>query len=247
MGKVITPRFVEAVRPKAARAEYPDAGCRGLYLVVQPSGARSWAHRYVDRGKTKKVTLGPAGSNGLSVASVRAKVAAHRHRLEHPSVTVMSVMSVTPKSDGGGGGDTIETAVASFLELHAHRKTRPSTAWATERAFNRIVLPAWRGRTIDSIRKRDVIDLVESVAVSGRGYLANRTLATLSKFFNWLVACDVLAFSPVTGVERPHREMARERVLADAELRALWLACADGGPFDQALKLLLTLGARRNE
>src|SRR5262249_16693486 len=152
------------------------------------------------------------------------------------------------ESGGGvGGGDKIETVVTSFLELHAYRKTRPSTAWATERAFNRIVLPAWRGRTIDSIRKRDVIDLVESVAVSGRGYLANRTLATLSKFFNWLVARDVLAFSPVTGVERPHREMARERVLADAELRALWLACADGGPFDQALKLLLTLGARRNE
>src|SRR5262249_15485147 len=108
-------------------------------------------------------------------------------------------------------------------------------------------LPAWRGRAIGSIRKRDVIDLVESVAVSGRGYLANRTLGTLSKFFNWLVARDVLAFSPVTGVDRPHREIARERGLPDAELRTLWLACADGGPFDQALKVILLTGARRNE
>src|SRR5262245_19668972 len=246
MGKVITPRFVEAVRPKAARAEYPDAGCRGLYLVVQPIGARSWAHRYVDRGKTKKVTLGLAGDGGLSLASARAKVAAHRHRLETQSA-VTPVTLVTGFSRGGGSGDTIETAVASFLELHAHRKTRASTAWATERAFNRIVLPAWRGRAIGSIRKRDVIDLVESVAVSGRGYLANRTLGTLSKFFNWLVARDVLAFSPVTGVDKPHKEEVRERVLSDAELRALWLACGDSEPFGQALRMLILTGARRNE
>ena len=156
-----------------------------------------------------------------------------------------SVTSVTPKTEGGG--DKIETAVASFLELHAYRKTRPSTAWASERIFNRLVLPAWRGRTIDSIRKRDVIELVESIAISGRGYLANRTLGTLSKFFNWLIARDVLAFSPVTGVERPHKEKVRDRTLDDAELRALWLACEGEGPFGQALRMLILTGARRNE
>ena len=84
-------------------------------------------------------------------------------------------------------------------------------------------MPAWRGRTIASIRKRDAIALVEGVAASGRGYLANRTLGTLSKFFNWLVARDALAFSPVTGVERPHEEEVRDRVLTDSELRKLWL------------------------
>jgi integrase len=245
MGKVITHRFVESVRPKAARTEYSDAGCPGLYLIVQPSGTRSWAFRFRHDGVNGKKTLGSAGEGGLSLAAARAAAAAHRHRLEARPVGVTAVTGVTGESRGGG--DKLETAVASFLELHAYRKTRPSTAWATERVFNRIVLPAWRGRTIDSIRKRDVIDLVESVAVSGRGYLANRTLGTLSKFFNWLVARDVLAFSPVTGVEKPHEEEVRDRVLTDAELRKLWLACEDGEPFGQALRLLILTGGRRNE
>jgi integrase len=144
-------------------------------------------------------------------------------------------------------GDKIETAIASFLERHAYAKTRRSTAWATERVFNRIVLPAWRGRSIASIRKRDVIELVEDVAASGRGYLANRTLGTLSKFFNWLVARDALAFSPVTKLERPHKEEVRTRLLNDAELRALWFACEDDGPFGQALRALMLTGARRDE
>jgi len=244
MGKVITHRFVESVRPKAARTEYPDAGCPGLYLIVQPTGTRSWAFRFRHNGANGKKTLGRADVGGLSLAAARAAAAAHRHRLERED-DVTAVTPVTPKT--AGGEDKIETAVASFLELHAYRKTRASTAWATERVFNRIVLPAWRGRTIDSIRKRDVIDLVESVAVSGRGYLANRTLGTCSKFFNWLVARDVLAFSPVTGIEKPHEEEIRDRVLTDDELRKLWLACADEDPFGQALRVLITTGARRNE
>src|SRR5262249_39444319 len=113
--------------------------------------------------------------------------------------------------------------------------------------FNNIVLPAWRGRTIDSIRKRDVIDLVESVAARGRGYRANRTLAALSKFFGWLVARDALAFSPVTGVERLHKEEASSRVLSDDELRRLWLACEFEGVFGQAIRLLVLSGTRRGE
>src|SRR5262245_42266287 len=134
MGKVITHRFVESVRPKAARTEYPDAGCPGLYLIVQPSGSRSWAFRYIHNGKPGKKTLGGAGNGGLSLAAARAAAAAHRHRLERDAADVMSVTGVTGIS--GGGHDKIETAAASFLELHAHRKTRASTAWATERVFN---------------------------------------------------------------------------------------------------------------
>jgi hypothetical protein len=152
MGKVITHRFVESVQPKPARTEYPDAGCPGLYLIVQPSGTRSWAFRFRHNGVNGKKTLGSAGDDGLSLAAARAAAAAHRHRLERGDAVTL-VTSVTPKTEGGG--DKIETAVASFLELHAYRKTRPSTAWATERIFNRLVLPAWRGRTIDSIRKRE--------------------------------------------------------------------------------------------
>jgi integrase len=243
MRRVITYRFVEAVQPKTKRAEYPDAGCPGLYLIVQPSGTRSWAVRFRRNGTNGKHTLGRAGEGGLTLAAARAAAAAHRHRLEERPAGVAPVAA----KSGVGSGDSVEAAAASFLELHARRKTRAGTAFATESVLNRIVLPAWRGRAIGDIRKRDVIDLVEGIAVSGRGCMANKTLAVVSKFFAWMVARDMLAFSPVTGVERPHQEKARERVLTDAEVRALWNACNGHGPFGQALRLLLLTGARRNE
>jgi integrase len=246
--RLLTTRAVEAAKPKrdangkAVRTEIPDAGCVGLYLVVQPTGTRSWAFRYRRPDRTSvKLTL---GNGGMSLAVARHAAVAARHKLEQGTdpAPQREPMVVSHTS-----GDTIESAIASFLELHARRKNRASTAWAAERIFNRLVLPAWRGRSINSIRKRDVIDLVEAIAGSGRGYLANRTLGVLSKFFNWLVARDVLASSPVTGVERPHKEKARARILSDEELRALWLACEGDGPFGQALKLMILTGARRNE
>jgi integrase len=89
--------------------------------------------------------------------------------------------------------------------------------------------------------------LIESVAARGHGYRANRTLAAVSKLFNWLVARDALAFSPVTGVERLHKEEARTRILSDDELRAVWLACEHEGALGQAIRLLILTGARRDE
>jgi len=251
--KVLTTRFVEAAKPRhnsagdAVRTEYPDAACPGLHLIVQPTGTRSWAFRFRRRADRKnvKLTLGKAGDGGLSLAAARHAAAAHRHRLEQGAVPVTPVTAVTPQSVRTG--DKVETAVASFLELHVRRKNRISTARVTENIFNRIIVPAWRDRTIDSIRRRDIIDLVEDVAASGRGYHANRTCAVLSKFFAWLVARDALTFSPVTGVERPHKEKIRSRVLTDDELRVLWLACGHEGASGEAIRLMILTGARRGE
>src|SRR5215471_5689560 len=232
--RVLTTRFVEAAKPKrnsngdVVRAEYPDAACPGLHQVVKPSDTRSFAFRYRRREdrKSVKLTIGNAGKGGLSLAAARHAAAAMRHRLERG---VAPVTAVTGES--GGGEDKIETAVAAFLERHVRRKNRASTARATEGIFNGIVLPAWRARTIGSIRRRDVIDLVESVAARGHGYRANRTLAALGKFFAWCVARDMLTVSPAAGVEPPHVEKVRDRVLSDEELRALWLACEGDDAF----------------
>jgi hypothetical protein len=241
---VLTTRFVEAAKPKrnssgdVVRAEYPDAACPGLHLVVQPSSMRSWAFRYRRRAdrKSVKLTIGKAGEDGLSLAAARHAAAALRHRLERGAPPVTAVTAVMGESEGSA--EKIETAVAAFLERHVRRKNRASTARATEGILNGIVLPAWRGRTIGSICKRDVIDLTESVAARGHGYRANRTHAAVSKLFNWLVARDALAFSPVAGVERPHKEEARTRILSDEELRAVWLACEHEGALGQAIRML---------
>jgi len=248
--KVLTARAVTVARPKRdaagkpIRNEIPDGGCPGLYLVVEPTGTRSWAHRYRHRGASKKRTLGSANEGGLSLAAARHAVAAARHRLGRGGDPATAPHPVAPT--GVATSDSVEAAVASFLELHAYRKTRLNSARATEYSFNRFVLPAWRGRPVVSITRRDVIDLIETVAADAP-YSANRLLAALSKFFNWLCGRDVLSVSPAAGVERPHKEIARQRTLDHGELRVLWRACEGEGAFGVALRLMILTGCRRNE
>ena len=61
----------------SARQEIPDAGCRGLYLVVQPSGLKSWAVRYRYDGQPKKLTLDRA----LTLAAARKAATDALHEL----------------------------------------------------------------------------------------------------------------------------------------------------------------------
>jgi integrase len=149
--------------------------------------------------------------------------------------------------------DGVAVLAAEFIEKHAKRATRTSSWMRTKSIFDRIVLPAWRARTVHEIRRRDVIDLIEAIAEGNknlppRPILANRMLAVLSKFFNWLVSRDVIVASPAHGVARPGRETVRERVLTDAELRQLWLACDEINPrYGAAIRLLVLTAQRRNE
>ncbi|NSL22826.1 tyrosine-type recombinase/integrase [Agrobacterium tumefaciens] len=60
IAKTLTILAVKAAQGNGVtRHEIPDAALPGLYLVVQPAGAKSWALRYRQNGKPAKLTLGP--------------------------------------------------------------------------------------------------------------------------------------------------------------------------------------------
>ena len=54
MGK-LTDLAVIKLRPGPKRREIAD-GTSGLYLIIQPTGAKSWALRFREKGKSFKVT-----------------------------------------------------------------------------------------------------------------------------------------------------------------------------------------------
>jgi integrase len=216
-------------------------------LIVQPSGAKSWALRYSLAGKSAKLTLGRAIAlqvgerappNALTLAAAREQAAKERRRIE---------LGEDPAGEKRAQrGDGVEALAAQFLEQHAARK-RPQTFAQYRSVMRRRILPAWSGRTVHSIRRRDVIDLVQGIA-RDHPALANRTLATASKFFAWLVSRDVIAASPVVGVERPAKETARSRTLTDDELRAVWEVTGKlGYPFGDCVRMLALTGCRRSE
>src|SRR5260370_28898445 len=58
MTKALTATRIENAHARPVRQEIPDGLLVGLYLVVQPSGAKSFAVRYRYAGQPRKLTLG---------------------------------------------------------------------------------------------------------------------------------------------------------------------------------------------
>jgi integrase len=246
MAKALTAKSIENIKSGATRREIPDGGCRGLYLIVQPTGGRAWAVRYRFEGKTRKLTLG----GGLTLAEAREKATAalrERERGNDPAALKFDAQAKARAASADRARDTVQRLAEIFINQYARRKTRKNSWRQTEHVFHNIVLPAWQGRTVHEIQRRDIRELVENVAVD-RPVMANRALAHLSKFFNWLCEQDIIAASPCAGVKPPSKEHARERILSDDEIKALWHACdAIGGPAGPAIKLMLLTGQRCGE
>jgi hypothetical protein len=57
VARALTDIAIRNLRAEPKRREIPDPGARGLYVVIQPSGVRSFAVRYCYAGKSRKLTL----------------------------------------------------------------------------------------------------------------------------------------------------------------------------------------------
>jgi hypothetical protein len=69
----LTSAAVGATLPGIARREIRDGGCPGLYLIVEPSGSKSWAVRFKQGdNRPRKITLGLAADMSLTTARQRA-------------------------------------------------------------------------------------------------------------------------------------------------------------------------------
>src|SRR5262245_36372011 len=237
----LTVKNVEAMRPGADRREIPDGHMPGLYLIVQPSGARSWAVRYRHHGQSRKHTLGSYPAIDLKAARALAGKAL-RAVAEGRDPGREKFLARTAKAD------SVDHVVEEFLERHVRRSNRPRTVQGTERLLRQHVLPHWRGRLMHEITRRDVLDILDRVVDGGAPIAANRVHAAVRKFFNWAVARDILAASPCAGVKPPTAERARDRVLSDVELRFVWQATDKlSGTFGPLVKLLALTGQRRDE
>lgn len=238
----LTAATVEKLKPTDKRQEIPDSLCTGLYLTVQPSGKKGWQVRYRHGGTHRRMSLGAYPVLSLADARQRARdMLAAATEGRDPAGEIKAAKAPKPENDR----DRVRTLLALYDKRHL--KGLKSGAMV-KRELDRFVAAKWGDRNIQDIAKRDVIDLLDEIADSGRVVTANRIRAYLNKFLNWAVERDILAMSPATGVKPVAKEASRDRVLTDDEIRWFWTACeAEGFPWGPLGKVLLLTGQRLNE
>jgi integrase len=235
----LTKRAIDATQPAAdgRRTLYFDKALPGFGLLVTPTGAKSFVVQYRQgsgrAAPTRRLTLGSYGVLTPDEARGEAR------RILADVARGIDPKPALPSSR------TVAAVVEEWLVRdQGHNRSRAEV----ERVMRRDVLPVIGNRPIAEIRKRDIIELVESIGDRGAPVMANRVLAHTKRLFRWAAGRDLIEADPAAHVEKPSPERSRDRVLDDAELIAVWRAAERmGGPFGAGVRLLIATGARREE
>jgi integrase len=240
MAKKLTTKSIENVKPAPQRREISDGGS-GLYLIVQPSGHRSWAVRYRHQGVPAKLTLGSWPALTLAGARKAAAEALHeRERGNDPAATKEAAKLKAAEAKA----DTLAAVCASYLKREGGKLR---TIHQRVSILNRLVLPVLGDRPLSEIRRSEIVALLDKIEDENGQRMADVTLAVLRKVLHWHELRDENFRSPIIrGMSRWNaKEHRRARILDDNELRALWTAAE--GPFGVVVRLLLLTAARRSE
>ena len=253
MARGLTDIAVRNIKPGSARREIPDPGCRGLYLVIQPSGHKGFAVRYRFAGKPRKLSLGSlplsaarkAATHALhEAAQGRDPCAAKRQGRQERRATAVNTFRVVAEQylalECGMRRDGDKVVFAGALRTAARRLAD----------LKRLIFPVLGNRPIAEIRRSEIVGLLDKIQVENGPVMADRALAIIRSLLNWHAArADDFRSPIVRGMARANtRQRARQRVLNDDELRAIWTtADTTAPPFGPFVQLLLLTAARRAE
>jgi integrase len=238
-GQKLTQARIDRLRPMPKRYQIPDPECPGLYLRVSPAGSKTFT--IVARGPDKKQVWKEVEGieAGDPLDDVRAKAREGIRRLK---------AGQAPFPPPAPRADTFGTVVDNYLKLHVEAnglRSRPEI----ERCLNKYVLPVWRDREFEGIRRSDVTRLLDAVVKNHGARQADYVLAIVRGIMNWQASRLDDYVSPI--VRRMARtkpaERKRERILDDDELRTLWPILSEAGTFGALVKLLLLSGQRREK
>ena len=246
MAKTLTIRAIESLALPETRREVPDGLVNGLYLVVQPSGGKSWAVRYRSAdGRPRKYTI-PGTYPAIDLRSARELAQQALVAVARGGDPAAEKKAARKGTKVPADRDLVEKVAEQFIERYAKANTK---SWPeTKRILDREVVAVWKGRHLAELRRADVHELLDGVVDRGSPVMANRVLAAVRKMCSWAVERGIVETSPCDKVKAPTAEKSRDRVLGDDELKLFWTACdALAWPFGPLFKLLALTGQRRDE
>lgn len=231
MARKLSDAFLRGMPPNT---EERDTIAEGL-TARRRAEALSFVFQFQHRGQRKKITLGQYP--GMSLAEAREKASAMRGALQAgrmPHAATATVKTVADLLDAYGShlDETAKTPEQAKALLDKH--VRPTLG-----TFN-----------LDALTRRDVQGLVDRIRPASVAGAVGRYLTAAMNFGERRGHVE----SAIRNLELPPSGEPRQRVLSNAEIKALmkdWLPNGPGSParsaFGAIFALCLLTGARRSE
>ncbi len=202
------------IKPQSRPFDLRDGLARGLILSVATSGTKVWSIRYEFQGKHRRLALGEFPDVTLAQARDKARAVRIAVRDGRDPFGERQAAKAIPTG-------TVDALAAAYLQQHATPRKKKNGA-EDARVLTVDVLPYLGDRAVKELTRRDIRGVLERVMARDAPYAANRTLEIIRGMLNWGIRHDWLEANPAALIEKPGIEVARERVLDDDEIRALW-------------------------
>lgn len=211
---------------KPTDKEYLLADGQGLFLRIRPTGAKDWLFVYTFAGKRRKLGLG--SFDGVTLATARGEADRARESIAKqidPQLNQLQrVAEQTAQREALKAKKTRLTVKELFgkwekLALSA----RKDKGAEVRRSFEKDVLPTVGDLAAEDVRRVDVARILDGVVSRGARIVARNLLGDIRQMYGFAIARGLLEIDPTSHMKRDDygRKVERERVLTDAEIKAL--------------------------
>jgi integrase len=230
---------VTALEPPPGKADHwiPDNSTPGFGIRFRNGGEGAYGIRYSIAGRDRRLSYEKISKVTLADARSWAK-------RQHAAIAEKIDPAVTRAQAAAKVANSIEPLIDPFLAWLANNDRSSKYVAENERSLRRYFKVLHRFGPTDINRTMVARELANIRAERGP-IAADRSRAHLSKFFGWCIGEGLAENNPVSGTNKTGSK-ARDRVLSDQEIRAIWKQLGDDD-YGAILRLLILTGARRDE
>lgn len=239
-------RALSALKVRTIKTPGRYADGNGLYLIVEPSGARRWILRTVVQGRRRDIGLG--GVRLVSLADAREQANAYRRIARSGGDPILELRKAKR---------AVPTFARAAKDVHAEhakawKNAKHRAQWLT--TLTQYAFPIIGDRRVDEIDTPDILKVLAPLWLT-KSETARRLKQRMHAVLDWAKASGYrTGDNPVDGVEkglpkRPDR-VTHHAAMAYADVSAFIRRIRDsslGEPTKLAFEFLILTAARTNE
>ncbi len=239
-----TDKYIQSLKPKDRMYQVREG--HGFGVRILPSGLRIWIYTYTLDRRRHQMNLGHYPLTSLAEA-----------REKYHEATVMVSKGENPQARPEGIGDaqltdnTIDSLITQYKKFVVEQHYAAATVRETKRTLDKYVLPVWKNRNSQDIRRRDAIALIEPLAAVAPGQ-ARGVMKITRAMFNYALEREIVDLNPFTRLSAAVpsvKSTSTSRVLSDVEIKTVWNILhskdAPGTPETRRALLVVLVTAQR--
>jgi integrase len=227
----------------------------GFGLMVTAGDHRSYVYQYRCHGRSRRMTLDgsflrfeAARTKHGAPKSSKSPLEAARWEAQKAALAVRDGRDPLDELRRARQADSnsVRSIANEFFEIAGKGMRSLDERKAV---FERHVFPRFGSRPVDSIKRSEIVRLLEKISVENGPVAAAHVLVALRRLFGWHAARNDDFLNPIIrGMGKDYKAEERSRVLDDNELRVIWqVAQEHRNPYSDLLRFILLTATRLRE